>query len=173
MNKTRIVELRQAQGWTQERLATESTVGLRTIQRMEAGEDSSLETLSLVADALRVPVRDLFSTLDDTSLGNRVDSLEDRTQTQQAARDRTSGAWRWLFLGLGVIATLLSFTFPYGVVLFLGFWIGGSMIFVAFTRLHLDPRLDVRYPLSRAKVSRSRRSVAPKVKAVDSTPTTT
>lgn len=172
MNKTRIVELRQAQGWTQERLAIESTVGLRTIQRMEAGEDSSLETLSLVADALRVPVRDLFSTLDDTSLGSKVDSLEDRKQSQQMARDKTTGAWRWLFLGLGVIATLLSFTFPYGVVLFFGFWIGGSMIFVAFSRLYLDPRLDARYPLSRAKVRRPRRSKLADVKAVDTTQTT-
>lgn len=49
MNKTRVVELRQAHGWTQERLATASGVGIRTIQRLEVGEDASLETLSLVA----------------------------------------------------------------------------------------------------------------------------
>ena len=51
MSTTRIAELRQENGWTQERLATESGVGLRTIQRVEAGQDASLETLSLVADA--------------------------------------------------------------------------------------------------------------------------
>lgn len=50
MNTTRIADLRQTAGWTQERLATESGVGLRTIQRLEAGNEASLETLSLVAD---------------------------------------------------------------------------------------------------------------------------
>jgi transcriptional regulator with XRE-family HTH domain len=61
----RIIELRQAQGWTQERLATESGVGVRTVQRLEAGEGASLETLLLVADAPRVTVRELFSAIDD------------------------------------------------------------------------------------------------------------
>jgi len=102
MNSTRIMELRQSQGWTQERLATESGVGLRTIQRLEAGQDASLETLSLVAEALRVPVRDLFTTIDDAGLSDRVDSLEDRTDEQQAARDRIAGAWRWLYIGVGL-----------------------------------------------------------------------
>ncbi|MFU8945358.1 helix-turn-helix domain-containing protein [Mycetocola zhadangensis] len=157
MNKTRIIELRQAQGWTQERLATESGVGLRTVQRLEAGEDASLETLSLVAEALRVPVRDLFSTIDDAAMSSRVDSLEDRTTEQQAARDRITGAWRWLYIGIGVVLTLISFTFAQGVVLFLGYWIGGTMILLAVRRLYLEPHLDSRYPLSRAKSSRRER----------------
>lgn len=55
MNKTRIIEIRQAQGWAQERPANESGVGLRTVQRLEAGQDASLETLSLIAEALRFP----------------------------------------------------------------------------------------------------------------------
>ena len=84
MNSTRIMELRQAQGWTQERLANESGVGLRTVQRMEAGQDASLETLSLVADALHVPIRDLFTTIEDADLSNRVDSLQGRADEQQS-----------------------------------------------------------------------------------------
>lgn len=85
MNRTRIIELRQQQGWTQERLATESGVGLRTVQRLEAGQDASLETLSLVADALQVSVRDLFIEIDDEVLRSGVESLADRTALQQAA----------------------------------------------------------------------------------------
>lgn len=161
VNKTRIIELRQAQGWTQERLANESGVGLRTVQRLEAGQDASLETLSLVAEALHVPVRDLFSEIDDEALSNRVDSLEDRTATQQAARDRISGAWRWLYVGIGIVLTLVSFTFPQGLVLFLGYWVGGYIILVAIRRIYLEPHLDEKYPLSRAKESRrARRDVA-------------
>lgn len=154
MNKTRIVELRQAQGWTQERLANESEVGLRTIQRLEAGHDASLETLSLVADALQVSVRDLFIEIDDTALSHRVDSLQGRTEQQQAARDRISGAWRWLYIGIGVVLTLVSFTFPHGLVLFLAYWTGGYIILVAIRRLYLEPHLDEKFPLSRGKQPR-------------------
>jgi len=60
MNETRIVDLRTQMGWTQERLADESGVTVRTVQRLEAGNDGSLDTLSRVAKAFGVPVRDLF-----------------------------------------------------------------------------------------------------------------
>lgn len=154
MNSTRIMELRQAQGWTQERLANGSGVGLRTIQRLEAGQDASLETLSLVADALHVPVRELFTTIEDAGLSSRVDSLEDRTEEQQAARDRITGAWRWLYFGIGIVLTMVSFTFPHGLVLFLSYWVGGYIILVAIRRIYLEPHLDEKYPLSRGKQSR-------------------
>ncbi|MGP6170671.1 helix-turn-helix domain-containing protein [Microbacterium sp. A196] len=157
MNNTRIMELRQSQGWTQERLANESGVGLRTIQRLEAGQDASLETLSLVAEALHVPVKELFTSIDDAAMSSKVDLLQDRTDEQQAARDRISGAWRWLYIGVGVVLTLVSFTFPYGLVLFLSYWVGGYIILVAIRRIYLEPRLDERYPLSRAQPSRRER----------------
>ncbi len=153
MNQTRIVELRQAQGWTQERLANASGVGIRTVQRLEAGQDANLETLALVADALQVHVRELFTTIDNATLSSRVESLQDRVDDQQAARDRISGAWRWLYVGVGVVLTLLSFTFAQGLVLFLSYWIGGSFILVAVRRLYLEPHLDEKFPLSRRKES--------------------
>lgn len=154
MNTTRIIELRQKQGWTQERLAHESGVGLRTVQRLEAGQDASLETLSLVADALQVPVRELFIEIEDDDLRNGVESLEDRTAVQQASRERIEGAWRWLYIGVGAVMTFVSFTFPAGLVLFLSYWIGGYIILVAVRRIYLEPHLDRAYPLSRAKLSR-------------------
>ena len=152
MNKTRIVELRQENGWTQERLAAASGVGLRTIQRLEAGEDASLETLSLVAEALRVPVRDLFTIIEDADLSGRVESLQVRTVEQQAARDRLTGAWRWLYIGIGIVLTLVSFILgQYGPVLFLAYWTGGFLILVAIRRIYLEPRLDEKYPLSHSR----------------------
>lgn len=156
MNTTRITELRQAQGWTQERLANESGVGLRTVQRLEAGQDASLETLSLVADALQVPVRDLFASIEDDALSSRVDSLQQRTDEQQASRDRITNAWKWLYVGIGIVCTLLSFTFPHGLVLFLSYWVGGYVILTALRRIVLEPQLDARFPLS--KETRSRRA---------------
>jgi transcriptional regulator with XRE-family HTH domain len=157
MNTTRIIELRQAKGWTQERLATESGVGLRTVQRLEAGEDASLETLSLVAEALHVPVRDLFSTIEDASLSSRVDSLADRTSEQQTARDRLADAWTMLFVGIGVVVTLLSFTVSFGLAIILSYWIGGFLILRAVRRIWVEPRLDATYPLSRPTESRRTR----------------
>jgi transcriptional regulator with XRE-family HTH domain len=157
MNTTRIIELRQAKGWTQERLATESGIGLRTVQRLEAGEDASLETLSLVAEALHVPVRDLFSTIEDASLSSRVESLEDRTTEQQTARDRLTDAWTMLFVGIGVVVTLVSFTVSFGVVLVLSYWVGGFLILRAVRRIWVEPRLDATYPLSRPTESRRTR----------------
>lgn len=157
MNTTRIIELRQAQGWTQERLATESGVGVRTVQRLEAGEDASLETLSLVAEALRVTVRDLFSAIDDADLNSRVDSLESRTSDQQGDRDRLTRAWALLFVGVGIVLTLVAFTIPNGLALFLAYWLGGTLIAVALRRLLLEPRLDAHYPLSRSTRTRRQR----------------
>ncbi len=57
MSTTRVIELRQERGWTQERLAAEAGVGLRTVQRLEAGQDASSETLTLVAQPTRLRAR--------------------------------------------------------------------------------------------------------------------
>jgi transcriptional regulator with XRE-family HTH domain len=150
MNETRIVGLRIERGWTQEKLAVESGLGVRTIQRIEAGKDASLETISLIAESFGVPMRDLFVSIEDENLTSRVDSLELRVADQQAKRDSAVGAWRWLFIGVGIILSVICLVVPQvGSVLFFSFWVGGFFIFVAFRRLVLDPRLDAKYPLSK------------------------
>ena len=153
MNETNIVVLRQDRGWTQEKLAAESGVGIRTIQRLESGLDASLETLSLVANAFGVPVRALFRTIENDSFSSLIDSLEGRTQDQQARRNRINGAWLWFFIGVGVVVSMISFVIAgqIGGALFLGYWGGGLLILVAARRLYLDSRLDEKYPLSRSK----------------------
>lgn len=153
MNESRIVQLRLEHGWTQEKLATQSGVGVRTIQRLESGNDASLETLALVADALKVPARELFTTIDNTALSERVESLEARAEAQQTRRNRMTTAWMWLFIGVGVMVSMLGFSLggPMGGTLFLMYWGGGSLIFVAVRRLVLEPHLDDKLPLSRSK----------------------
>lgn len=153
MNESRIVHLRQERGWTQEKLATESGVGVRTIQRLESGNDSSLETLSLVADALKVPVRELFASIDTTALSERVESLDTRAESQQVARNRAVAAWRWLFIGVGVVVSFSSFFIggAWGGTLFVMYWAGGSLIFLALRRLLIEPHLNSTLPLSRNK----------------------
>jgi transcriptional regulator with XRE-family HTH domain len=150
MNETRIVGLRLERGWTQERLAAESGLGVRTIQRIEAGKDASLETISLIAKSLGVPMRELFVTIEDENLTTRVDSLEHRVADQQEKRDTAMGAWRWLFIGAGVILTVTCFFVApqLGELLFVIYWFGGFFLFAALRRLVIDPHLDARYPLS-------------------------
>lgn len=164
MNESRIVQLRLEHGWTQEKLASQSGVGVRTIQRLESGNDASLETLSLVADALKVPARELFTNIDNSALSERVESLEARAESQQTRRNRSTTAWLWLFIGVGIVVSMLGFSLggPLGGTLFLMYWGGGSLIFVAIRRLVIEPRLDSKLPLSRsrAELRSARRQVA-------------
>lgn len=165
MTTTRISALRQQQGWTQERLAAESRVGIRTIQRIEAGNETSSETLSLIAEALRVPVRDLFTNSEDeTSLADddidgdarfrdRAQNYEDNRADQQRDRDRIRGAWVWLYVGIGVIVTVvvLFAGVPFWLPITIAYWAGGLILLLSLTALLLEPWLDRRYPLSRTR----------------------
>lgn len=174
MSKTRVIELRQELGWTQENLADKAGVGLRTVQRLEAGQDASSETLTLIADALRVSVRDLFESIDDDDLGSRVDSLQGRVEKQQAARDRVTSAWWWLYVGVGIVVTMLSFALSwFGIAVTVAYWAGVSIILSAVQRIYFEPRLEEKFPLSKSKrecrsAQRGSTSVHPGSDAADS-----
>lgn len=66
MIENKIKELRAASHQSQEQLAEKAQVSVRTIQRLEAGDDASISTLNLVAGALGVGVGDLFPHTDTT-----------------------------------------------------------------------------------------------------------
>lgn len=152
MNATRISDLRKARGWTQERLARESGVTVRTVQRMEAGNDASLETVSLVAAALQVPVRDLFATVESTSYDTALGGLEERTaqQEQRNELDRQVKRARnvigivvsvavLLLIGRGPVSGWMIFVIP--VYWFVARWLVGRVV---------RAWLDGKYPLSEA-----------------------
>lgn len=61
MNLYRIRELRQARAWSQEQLAELCSLSVRTIQRIENGEQASLETLSAIAAVLDLKVSELYT----------------------------------------------------------------------------------------------------------------
>lgn len=174
MSETRMIELRQELGWTQERLAEEANVGLRTVQRLEAGQDASSETLTLVADALRVSVRELFKSIDDDELGSRVDSLQGRVETQQASRDRVTSAWWLLYVGVGIVVTMLSFALSwFGIAVTIAYWAGVSIILSAVQRIYFEPRFEEKYPLSKSRrelrsAKRKRARMRPGSDAADS-----
>jgi len=158
MNETRVVELRRDRGWTQERLAEASGVTVRTVQRLEAGNDASLETLSLVARALEVPVRDLFTTVAEGDLGRSVAALDARTERQQRRRDSVTDGVEALFHGIGVLVTLAVVVavatglLPgVGILLIPAYWVGGWLLSTSLYLVVLSPRLDRALPLSRER----------------------
>lgn len=59
--QTRLAELRRAKGLTAEQLAVKAGLTSRTVEYIEAGrEGTRLKTLSLLADALDVPLTELL-----------------------------------------------------------------------------------------------------------------
>ena len=116
MNDTRLKELRRSKGWTQDKLAETSGVAVRTIQRLEAGEDASLDTLGLLADALGVPVAELFTTVERDELEDAIRRLDEAREDQQRERrehEEQSAARRRrivraLLAVLGVLLFLLA-----------------------------------------------------------------
>ncbi|MEA9389889.1 helix-turn-helix domain-containing protein [Acerihabitans sp. TG2] len=60
MSEYRIKTLRLAKAWSQEQLADIASVSVRTVQRIENGEQASLETLAAIASAFGVNVTDLY-----------------------------------------------------------------------------------------------------------------
>ncbi len=103
MSETRIVGLRTERGWTQERLAEVSGVTVRTVQRLEAGNDVSLDTLSRLAGALEVPVRQLVveDPEDDDTDGPAAGDDAAARHFAGAARS----AWRDIALGVALLVT--------------------------------------------------------------------
>jgi transcriptional regulator with XRE-family HTH domain len=155
MNESRIGELRKARGWTQERLASRSGVAVRTVQRLEAGKDAGLETLSLIGNTLGVPVRDLFISVEDEDFQTTVAVFDARKSAQQTKRDAAMQGFTFLYRGIGVLLTFATITLMLtGVLSWLGwliipaYWAGGGYLFSFLVRAVFDPRLDAKYPLS-------------------------
>jgi transcriptional regulator with XRE-family HTH domain len=163
MNEMRIALLRRERGLTQERLAETSGIAVRTIQRVESGNDASLETLSAIARALDVPVRDLFAQEDPADLEPGVRGLDERTAADQAARDRSVAGFWSLYnavgIAFGIVTTLLVVLRVWSPLVFLlvgGYWAFGRLAGRFLLDSVIGPRLDARYPLSRADDQGSR-----------------
>lgn len=158
MNESRIAQLRRSKGMTQQRLAAESGVTVRTVQRLEAGQDSSMDTLSRIAKALEVPVGDLFSVVEKPEFGEAVESLELRTAGQQEQRDSYTKGIMLIYRGVGLVVTLATVVFAmtanlgwFPWLIIPVYWGGGRLVLEAIFRLKLDPMLDEKYPLSVAQ----------------------
>ncbi|MFJ7288763.1 helix-turn-helix domain-containing protein [Curtobacterium sp. NPDC098951] len=163
MNEMRIAALRRERGWTQERLAEASGIAVRTVQRLEGGKDASLETLSALARALEVPVRDLFAAGETSGLDPAVRGLDERTAADRAARDRAvAGLWSLysaIGVGFGIATTLLVVLRVWSPLVFIavgGYWAVGRLGVSFLLDSVVGPRLDRRYPLARSTTAPAR-----------------
>ncbi len=110
MQKYRIRPLRLEKGWSQEQLATIAGLSTRTVQRIENGEQASLETLTAIAAALGVQVRDLNAQPQQT-IEEAPD--EQRLRRQVAAEGKLlSMAVRFAVIGVMLFA-INWFTHPH------------------------------------------------------------
>lgn len=163
MTDIQIKQLRTARGWTQERLSTESGVTVRTVQRLEAGSDASLETLSLIAGALQVSVRDLFGDVAERSaLLDAAEDLDGRIRAQLERRNTFTRGLGSLYYGMGtlltigvVVAVAADIWSNLAVFLIPSYWVGGWLISAFLYDTVLTAWLDTRYPLTRGHLERT------------------
>lgn len=157
-NQTLIAELRKKQGWTQERLAENCGLSVRTIQRLESGEDASLESLRLVANALNVKVSELFETYKDSNQEKQIleiSELQIKQINQRKAKNKLFNIARLLYLFMMIILVAIIGNFTTGnLLIILG--VGWALFFIlGFSLIQYiriswwDNKLDDEYPLTK------------------------
>ena len=164
-----IKNLRTQKHLSQEQLAEKARVSVRTIQRLEAGEDASIETLNLIAGALGVEVSDLF-----TKENQQADKVQEARDQLQYQLQRRREEYRQLALVYDVIFVIVMMAwgacfqfFDSSITPVMGcLWLGGWMLFIVLRKLYLmnvvDPKLDKKYPLTVNRVDKNEKNgVAP------------
>ena len=116
----------------------------------------------MVAKALDVPVRDLFDSVESGDFSTAVSGLDARAEDQQRSRKHEEIGWLYLYIGSGVIVTLVTIilintVLPGAAFLIVpSYWIGGIFVYWFLRRVVLGPRLDAKYPLTAGKPTTAR-----------------
>jgi transcriptional regulator with XRE-family HTH domain len=105
-----IQKLRLKHGWSQQQLADMSGISARTIQRIEAGQTPSMETLKSLAAVFDVPYQEFAQESDMTSMAQRSTQPSDLQEQEAFAYVRKlRGFYRHLAKYLLVIPLLAVF----------------------------------------------------------------
>lgn len=157
MNQSKIAKLRKDKSLTQENLAEKACVTVRTIQRIEAGEEVSSETLKNISNALGVTINELFESI--ASSDKKEEIMEIAKEQQKQYRYRKNEQLTFRFIAFGVIFVFLGLfgifvgglnglkQDIYGVV-----WI--FMLFLSLAMMHyvlnvlISKKLDEKYPMT-------------------------
>lgn len=163
MTANNIKNLRTQKHVSQEQLAEKARVSVRTIQRLEAGEDASIESLNLIAGALNVEVGDLFA--QENKKDDRVQETNDQLQYQLQRRREEyrlfKRAYDMIFIVvMMVLAAYLGFDNGWSQLASI-LWACGWMLFGISRRLVqlniYDPHLDKKYPLTASRPDKDRK----------------
>ncbi|CAI0801487.1 anaerobic benzoate catabolism transcriptional regulator [Serratia proteamaculans] len=111
MQTYRIRQLRLEKGWSQEQLATIAGLSTRTVQRIENGEQASLETLTAIAAALELQVSDLYQPTQQDKSDNDYQAEQAIRRQVEAETKLLSMAVRFACIGLMLFA-INWFTHP-------------------------------------------------------------
>jgi len=155
-NKTLISTLRKSKGWTQEFLAEESGLSVRTIQRLEAGDDASLETLRLVAEALSVSINELFERVEDKNKEKEIELFSEEQTLQMNKRKGEENLFQIVklifFVLMLIAASFISQTTDNMQIILGTLWVGlfvlGFIVFKYIKYSWWEIRLDKKYPLT-------------------------
>lgn len=160
MVETQVRKLRLEKGLSQEQLAEKVKVSVRTIQRLESGQDVSIETLNLVAGALSVEVKDLFT---DQKTKKEEEKISHSNNQLQYQLEKRREEYQTIIKFYKATYVLLMFSSVMLVTndiwaginidgMFATFWIFGWMIMNPLQKLIVmtivDPKLDEKYPLT-------------------------
>ncbi|MDF7627167.1 helix-turn-helix domain-containing protein [Lactobacillaceae bacterium L1_55_11] len=158
MDKTKIAALRKEAGLTQEELAERAYLTVRTIQRAEAGQDVSLDSLNAIANVLNVPVSALFEDIDQPDKEDEIMAYS-KEQSIQLRRRSTESSAMWLVLvavdfflmslaGLWIADLKSDDATAFAAIL----WIPGLLILIALSfyiqRIIWSRHLDHKYPMT-------------------------
>ncbi|AEX50963.1 2TM domain-containing protein [Rahnella aquatilis] len=114
MNQSKIRQLRISRAWSQEQLAELSSLSVRTVQRIENGEQASLETLGAIAAAFDIKVAEL--TENNTQAGSFSEqALDEQIEKARYQVAEESSFYRsvllWAVVNAGLFA-LNHYTSP-------------------------------------------------------------
>lgn len=132
----KIKRWREERHWSQEHLADVAGIGLRTVQRIEKGEQASGETLKALAAAFNV---DVMALTEDTR--SKAAAAHERTRAKEVAALMLSfwihlGSWMLgmlIFAGIGLSEGYLFFMAVPAMWWTVG--LGGHALTVAIVRL--------------------------------------
>lgn len=167
MVKNKIRELRTACHLSQEQLAEKAQVSVRTIQRLEAGDDASISTLNLVAGALGVEVGDLFPHTTATQKQQaKIQSADEQLQYQLQARHEEFRTFKHLYNAIFIIVMMAwGALFPlvhndiYSSlmgILWIGAWIMMGPLKKWLVIKQVDPKFDHKFPLTASRIDKDK-----------------
>ncbi|WP_413627800.1 helix-turn-helix domain-containing protein [Fructilactobacillus vespulae] len=157
MNKLKVKELRLENNLTQEALAEKSFLNVRTIQRMESGNEVNLSSLNSVANVFGVSVNSLFNYVDDEDQDLKIMEFSKKQMKQISKKSTVANCmlisiFAFDFLILSILGIWVnkqngSFQDIYGTLWVFLFFIV-TAISVYLYRISFMNYLDKKYPLA-------------------------